>query len=271
MLIVTGDCLSSGHEFLDPQIFGADWKKLLDQSPREFGNYRVKKIKELYIDPDPKYQKKSEWVKMIFAQKKIMELELPYSWPIQLGKKLNIEVINLADEGANFLQQIQKFENFLSVKSPDVKVVIHQIPGHWRVSIKGDEHDHFRMKLVGPNILDLDTFASRVKNIFNKPVGEQHLMSKYKKYLKQPEFFNNLIKQGLKKNKELEKKYNFKTYYILTQHITKQCLTDEIILHDDLKPFAQSNFLCGTDCPVVDEYVDYMINLVSPVIDKSFV
>jgi len=271
MIVVTGDCLSSGHEFLDPQIFGDQWTNLVTSSYKDFWLVRLQKIKELYIDIDPRYNKKSDWVKTIFAQKKIMQLEMPHSWPVQLGKKLNIEVENLADEGANFLQQMEKFENFLTVKNPSVKFVIHQIPGHWRVSIRGDKSNHFRNNFIGPNILFDDTFINRIKNFFSAPQGNQYLLQIYKKYLKEPEFFNNLIKQGLKKNKELEKKYNFKTYYILTQRITKQCLTDEIVLHDNLKPFAQSNFLCGTDCPVVDEYVDYMIDLVSPVIDKSFV
>ena len=41
---------------------------------------------------------------------------------------------------------------------------------------------------------------------------------------------------------------------------------DENVLHYDLKRFGKENFETGTDCPVTEDYVDYMIDLVGPVI-----
>ena len=89
MIVVTGNCLSSGYEMLDPIIFKEDFKTLISLPEDEYFDKRMEKIYDQYLRNDPKYQKmneKSKWVRNILAQKKIRELEHEVSWPIVLGK-----------------------------------------------------------------------------------------------------------------------------------------------------------------------------------------
>ena len=163
---------------------------------------------------------------------------------------------------------MDKFEKFMETNKEKVNQVIHQIPGHWRTTIKADKDGHFRPMHIGPAILEFDTPWHNIKKLFKKPTGTGYIVEEYKKILRQSDFFNNLIKDCLARNRELEQRYRYKTFYILTQSISKKCLVNnETVLHSDLKPFAWKNFESGLDCPVTIDYVDYMVDLVSPVID----
>ena len=77
MIVVTGNCLSSGYEMLDPIIFKADFKKLIALPEDDHFNTRMAKIYDTYLRDDPKFEKmnnKSIWVRNLLAQKKIREL-----------------------------------------------------------------------------------------------------------------------------------------------------------------------------------------------------
>ena len=274
MIVVTGDCLSSGHEMLDKELWGGEYKKRI-QAWRLNADINVKerlqKVYDAYLRHDQKFERinrKDSWVRDAFAQIKIKELEHPHSWPVHLGKKIHRDVVNLAQEGSNFNLMMDKFEKFMLTNKIKVTHVIHQIPGHWRTTIKADKVGHFRMKHVGPNILTFDTVWHNFRNLIQRPEGARYIVEEYKKILRQPEYFNDTIRNCLARNRHLEQKYQYKTFYILTQSITKKCLVNnEQVLHDDLKPFAWENFESGTDCPITMDYVDYMVDLVGSVID----
>lgn len=274
MIVVTGDCLSSGHEMLDKELWGDEYQTKI-QTARSNGETdleeRVQKAYDVYLRQDPKFERinrKDSWVRNAFAQIKIEELEHLHSWPVHLGKRLNRDVVNLAQTGSNFKREMDKFERFMHTNKMKVTHVIHQIPGHWRTTIKADKVGHFRPKHIGPNIVTRDTTWHNIRNLFQKPSGERYILEEYKKILRQPEFFNDTIRNCLALNRHLEQKYQYKTFYILTQSITKKCLVNnEQVLHDNLKSFAWEKFESGTDCPITMDYVDYMIDLVGPVID----
>ena len=78
MIVITGDCLSSGHEMLDPGIFKDDFKKLISLPNEQYHNTRLGKIYDLYLKNDPKYKKikdKSRWVRDLISRKWIKDLE----------------------------------------------------------------------------------------------------------------------------------------------------------------------------------------------------
>jgi hypothetical protein len=278
MIVVTGNCLSSGYEMLDPIIFKEDFKTLISLPEDEYFDKRMEKIYDQYLRNDPKYQKmneKSKWVRNILAQKKIREMEHEVSWPIVLGKKLNKTVLNLSNQNANFTQTLDMFENALRDKGVRPTHVIHLIPGHFKVAIDADEDSivsyallgNKRSRLVTPSILKYDTVLHNIKKLFVKPKNEHYLCEEYKKLVRDEDFFDSRVKDGLKRNRRLEKEFGYKTSYILSESATKTCMTDEIVLHTDLKRFGRKNFETGTDCPVTNKYTDYMIDLVSPVIN----
>lgn len=274
MIVVTGNCLSSGYEMLDPVIFDQDFQEIIELPPTEYFNVRMDKIYDKFFRHNPKFEKinkKSAHVRRILAQKKIKELEHEVSWPVILGKKLNIEVLNISNLAANFTQTLDRFEHALKNDNVRPSHVIHLIPGHFKVSIETD-HDSMasyvllgnkRSALVTPSILQYDTILHNLKKIFVKPTGKYHLCEEYKKLVRDEDFFDNRIKQGLKRNRILEKEFGYKTFYLLSEIATKSCMGDEIILHDDLKQFARENFKTGSECPITEEYTDYMIDLVS--------
>ena len=277
MIVVTGNCLSSGYEMLDPIIFKADFKKLIALPEDDHFNTRMAKIYDTYLRDDPKFEKmnnKSIWVRNLLAQKKIRELEHDVSWPIMLGKKLNKTVLNLSNQNANFTQTLDMFENALRAKGVRPTHVIHLIPGHFKVAIDADEDSivsyallgNKRSRLVTPSILKYDTLLHNIKKIFVKPKNEYYLCEEYKKLVKDPDFFDNRVKEGLERNRVLQQEFGYKTFYILSEMATKNCMGDENVLHYDLKRFGKENFETGTDCPVTEDYVDYMIDLVGPVI-----
>jgi len=265
-IIVTGDCLSSGHEMLDPEIFKDYFKKLIKLPSKKYWDVRLDKMKDLFINNDPKYIRKSDIVKTLLARKQIQELELNVSWPALLDKQRNEKVINLSEEGAGFEYNIIKFERFLEArKDINPKIVIHQIPGHYRVTIKSDATELNFPRHTGPNILELDTLHYKIKKLFFKPEGVYYRLEKFKDMVKQ-DYFNTSIVQCLEKNRQLEKKFNYKTFYFLTQSVTKRLLINqEKILHDDLKAYAFKNFKSGVDCPVVAEYNEWMCDKVNSV------
>ena len=277
MIVVTGNCLSSGYEMLDPSIFKEDFEKLIALPEDEHYNTRLGKIYDSFLRDDPKFKKineKSVWVRNIIAQKKIRELEHDVSWPIMLGKKLNIEVLNLSNQSANLSQTLDMFEKALRENGVRPTHVIHLIPGHFKVSIDANEDSiisyallgNKRSRLVTPSILKYDTILHNIRKIFVKPKNEYYLCEEYKKLVKDTNFFDNRVKEGLQRNSVLENEFGYKTFYILSEKATMSCMGDEIVLHDDLKRFGKKNFKSGTDCPVTEDYTDYMINLVSPVI-----
>jgi hypothetical protein len=191
-----------------------------------------------------------------------------------MGKKLNKTVLNLSNQNANFTQTLDMFENALREKGVRPTHVIHLIPGHFKVAIDADEDSivsyallgNKRSRLVTPSILKYDTLLHNIKKIFVKPKNEYYLCEEYKKLVKDPDFFDNRVKEGLERNRVLQQEFGYKTFYILSEMATKNCMGDENVLHYDLKRFGKENFETGTDCPVTEDYVDYMIDLVGPVI-----
>jgi hypothetical protein len=277
MIVVTGNCLSSGYEMLDPSIFGDDFERLISLPEHEHFKSRMAKIYDVYLRDDPKYKKmndKSEYVRNILAQKKIRELENEVSWPIMLGKKLNIEVLNLSNQNANFKQTLDMFEKALREDGVRPTHVIHLIPGHYKVAIEADEDSilsyallgNKRTRLVTPSIMKYNTIWHNIKKWFFKPKGQYYLCEEYKKLKKQPGFFDNRVKEGLERNSKLQQEFGYKTFFLLSEIATKKCMGDEVVLHDDLKQYGRNNFKTATDCPVTSEYTDYMIELVSPVL-----
>ena len=270
MIVITGDCLSSGHEMLDPGIFKDDFKKLISLPNEQYHNTRLGKIYDLYLKNDPKYKKikgKSKWIRDLFSRRWIEDQEHKVSWPYSLEKKLNRPVLNLAQEATNFTEMMDLLEESIRIKGVRPTHVIHQIPGHWRVTIKSDAHGHKRRRLLGPSILFHDTLLNNIRKFFTIPKNEHYLCEEYKKLLKDENFFNNKIRAGLKRNKELQDEFGYKTFYMLTQSITKKCMTNETILNDDLRNFVHENFECGADCAVSQDYTNYMVELVGSVID----
>jgi hypothetical protein len=277
MIVVTGNCLSSGYEMLDPEIFKEEFQKLISLPEDEHFNTRLAKIYDLYLRADPRYKKmneKSVSVRNILAQKKIRELENEVSWPVMLGKKLNVDVLNLSNQNANFKQTLDMFENALRDKGARPTHVIHLIPGHFKVAIEADEDSilsyallgNKRTRLVTPSILKHDTLWHNIKKYFVKPTGQYYLCEEYKKLVKDPTFFDHRVKEGILRNQKLQNEFGYKTFYILSEMATKFCMGDEIVLHDDLKRFGKKNFQTGTDCPVTQDYTNYMIDLVTPVL-----
>ena len=277
MIVVTGNCLSSGYEMLDPSIFKEDFEDLIALPEDKHFERRLTKIYDVYLRDDPKYSKingKSDYVRNILAQKKIRELENKVSWPIVLGERMNIEVRNLSNQSANFRQTLDMFEKALREEGVRPTHVIHLVPGHFKVSIDADEDSILsyallgdkRSRLVTPSILKYDTILHNIKKIFVKPKHEEYLCEEYKKLVRDPDFFDRRVREGVQRNKVLEKEFGYKTFYILSEKASKSCMAEEIVLHDDLKRFCRRNFKTGTDCPVTSEYTDYMINLVSPIL-----
>jgi len=262
---------------LDPEIFKEDFQKLKTLPDDEHHHTRLTKIYDCFLRDDPKFSKineKSVSIRNLLAQKKIREMENTVSWPVMLGKKLKIKVVNLSNQSANFSQTLDKFEKLLREDGIRPTHVIHLIPGHFKVSIDADEDSVFayallgnkRSRLVTPSILKYDTVLHNIKKIFVKPKNQYHLCEEYKKLVRDPDFFDNRIKEGLLRNSVLQEEFEYKTFYILSEKATSRCMGDEIVLHDDLKRFARKNFECGTDCPVTSDYTDFMIDLVTPVV-----
>tara|TARA_B100001175_G_C19438146_1_gene604706 strand:- start:311 stop:1150 length:840 start_codon:yes stop_codon:yes gene_type:complete len=273
MIVITGDCLSSGTGVLDPEIFKDDFEKALSLPEDQYDHARLKKVYDLYLRHDPKYKKindKSERVRHLMAYKKITDLEHKVSWPCFLEKKLNKPVLNLSQGGTNFTEMMDVFEESVRNKGVRPTHVIHQIPRHWRVTIKSNAHGQSRRVMLGPEILCHDTILNNIKKHFTEPKGEYYLCAEYKKMLMDEDYFNNKIKAGLKRNEELQDEFGYKTFYMLTQSITKKCMTNETILHADLLNFTRENFKgVGniTDYPADQDYTSYMVELVSSVID----
>lgn len=277
MIVVTGNCLSSGYEMLDPDIFKQDFDQLIALPEDEHFNTRMAKIYDVFLRNDPKFSKmnnKSVWIRNVIAQKKIRELEHDVSWPIMLGKKLGIDVLNLSNQNANFKQTLDMFEKALREKGVRPTHVIHLIPGHYKVAIDANEDSivsyallgNKRSRLVTPSILKYDTILHNIKKMFVKPKNQHYLCEEYKKIVRDPDFFDNRVKEGLERNNILQREFGFKTAYILSERASQRCMGDEIVLHNDLKRFGRKNFKTGTDCPVTNDYTEYMINLVTPVI-----
>ena len=268
-IAITGSCQSSGYEMVEPEHFtNKQFKDLtkIFKKGNGYWNKRMEHYKKIYIDPDPKYAKRSLYQKLLLAQKKVRQLETEKSWPETFRNryKSHIEVANLVVDGSNLVDNVDKFEKHLEKNK--VTHVIHQIPGHWRIRVKDDETYGGHYVTVGPRILFNNNLKHLCKSLFNKPKGLYNRLQQYKELIiKDPEIFDKNITAAVEKNKNLEKKYGFISYYICHSKITSQLpvMNDVNIIHDDIRTYSRKHFKIGCDTPMESAYNDYVCDIVA--------
>ena len=281
-IIVLGDSYSTGYEFLDHIIMTPTEIKLWEKSKEDIAwRHRAEACKRYYqkitgLDVKPSASE-SEYYQFLLDSMHFVECqEKIFSWPSVLDSKFSdTSVTNLAQSGNSYYSNVQILTNFLHNKVTKKLLVINQIPSHYRVPIWLENMS--KHKDVGIGCLRNDRLIYKLRLwLKNKYKNNQELqyIKLYKQVVKH-EKFDSYMADAHKLFLNLEKKYNFKSFYITGQKKTavylqtKFNLDEKFLIKDNLYEWGMANFKVGRTHPKDLKYNQKLINLIINKLEKE--